>query len=34
MAPLLDRECGFCGSSIEEKETYCSECGQDIEKEE
>jgi predicted nucleic acid-binding Zn ribbon protein len=31
MAPLLDRECGFCGSIIEQKETYCAECGQDIE---
>ncbi|MBI5072557.1 zinc-ribbon domain-containing protein [Candidatus Woesearchaeota archaeon] len=31
MAALLERECTFCGNELDEKETYCDECGMDVE---
>ncbi len=32
MTPALERECLFCGNQLPEKETYCDECGMDVEK--
>lgn len=31
MVVLLERECAFCGNEVAQKETYCDECGMDIE---
>ena len=33
MAALLERECNFCSNMVPEKETYCDECGMDLEEE-
>ncbi len=31
MTALLERECTFCGNEVAGKETYCDECGMDVE---
>ncbi|MFA6888168.1 MAG: zinc-ribbon domain-containing protein [Candidatus Woesearchaeota archaeon] len=28
---MEDRECTFCGTQLSTEESYCSECGKDIE---
>jgi len=28
---MEERECTFCGTELSEEESYCSECGMDIE---